>query len=464
MVSYLKNYWKSVFFLFFVFLFLYFLNIFFPLYADDYVYMYVWDGSDGWNMLQYPLKENAQRVDSFSDIAKSLWSHYFTWGGRIPAHVLVQFFLWQGEWLFNFLNALVFIFLMLEIYWFSLGGRITFQLKAGRLAWIFFGIWACCPELSESTLWLTGSCNYLWMFPVLLTFLLPYVRDYFSIGKMPEKAAPFMLIFGILAGWTNENTVSSVILLLAIYGYFLYREKKLQAWMICGEVGLWIGYAFMLLAPGNFARKLVEARPFNLEELCCNFMIWAIILGIQFVLWYSVRVFWAKGEKSEENKKLLNYVTAFLFLSLFSVSIMLLSPSFPLRSAFGSTIFLLIAVMSMVEWTDWRANVRIEARRFFAGFAVLYMAVTMATTLYGYYRTHLYVEEIIAGVQAAVSEGRTNETIHLKVRRGYSETLRQISVCHFARVEWAKDKNANINTNVSFHWGIDSLEIEAIEE
>lgn len=463
MLIYLKNYWKPVFFLFLVFLFIYFLNIFFPLYADDYVYMYIWDGSDGWNMMQ-PLKENAQRVDSFSDIAASLWSHYFTWGGRIPAHVLVQFFLWQGKWLFNFLTALVFVFLMLEIYWFSLGGRITFQLKAGRLAWIFFGIWACAPELSESTLWLTGSCNYLWMFPVLLTFLLPYVRDYFSIGKMPEKAAPFMLLFGILAGWTNENNVSAVIFLLAVYGYFLYREKKLQAWMICGEVGLCIGYAFMMLAPGNFARKLMEARPFNLEELCCNFVIWAFILAFQFVLWYSVRVFWFKREKSAENKKLLNYVTAFLFLSLFSVSIMLLSPSFPLRSAFGSTIFLLIAVMSMVEWTDWRAKVCIEARRFFAGLAILYMAVTMATTLYGYYRTHLYVEEIIAGVQAAVSEGRTNETIHLKVRRGYSETLSQISLYHFSRAEWTEEKNTLINTNFSFHWGIDSLEIEAIEE
>ena len=94
MEDYLKKYGLSIIFLIFLFLFMYLLNCLFPLYMDDYVYSYIWDGSDGWNML-HPLKENAQRVNSFSDIAESLWSHYFTWGGRIPAHVLVQFFVWQ---------------------------------------------------------------------------------------------------------------------------------------------------------------------------------------------------------------------------------------------------------------------------------------------------------------------------------------------------------------------------------
>ena len=463
MEDYLKKYGLSIIFLIFLFLFMYLLNCLFPLYMDDYVYSYIWDGSDGWNML-HPLKENAQRVNSFSDIAESLWSHYFTWGGRIPAHVLVQFFVWQGKGLFNFLNALAFVFLILEIYWFSLGGRITFQLKAGRLAWIFFGMWACCPEVSETVLWLTGSCNYLWMMLVLLTFLLPYVRDYFSIGKMPEKAAPFMMFFGILAGWTNETAISAVILLLTAYEYYLYREKKLQAWMVCGEVGLCIGYALMLLAPGNFARTLAEGRSFNLDSFGMNLAVWGIVLAFQFVLWYSLRVLWFRKERSVENKLYLRYVRFFMLLSILSSGIMLFSPYYPFRSVFSSTVFLLIAVTSLIQWTNWREKINLMFYRFFVIAIAGYMAVTMVYSVYGYYQIHCYMEAIRIGVENAISEGRTQETIHLKVKKGYSEEIARMSGLHVSSLIFFDNKNKMINVDCSRYWGIDSLEVETVEE
>ena len=60
-----------------------------PLDFDDYIYSYVWTAGN----MERPLAETAQRVNSFKDIFQSQWNHYFTWGGRSVAHILLQFFL-----------------------------------------------------------------------------------------------------------------------------------------------------------------------------------------------------------------------------------------------------------------------------------------------------------------------------------------------------------------------------------
>ena len=102
--------------------FLYYLNSLVPLYyGDDYVYSFI-VGSDvgDWNFL-WPLADDTLRVASWHDIFVSQYHHYFQWGGRIVAHTMVQFLLWQGKWLFNLLNPLMNILLILLVYWISRG-------------------------------------------------------------------------------------------------------------------------------------------------------------------------------------------------------------------------------------------------------------------------------------------------------------------------------------------------------
>ncbi len=147
----------------------------------------------------HPLEDNAQLVQSWGDIFRSQWSHYFTWGGRTVAHTLAQWVLWQGKWLFDILNSFAFVLLLLLIYWHSLGGKVTGHLRPTRLFFIFLCVWAFVPALPTVLFWVLGACNYLWMLDILLVFLLPYVRHFFQRGTGGKWwQAAVMLPFGVI--------------------------------------------------------------------------------------------------------------------------------------------------------------------------------------------------------------------------------------------------------------------------
>ena len=69
-------------------------------FGDDYLYAFIWEG----NPMFIPLSENAVRVSSLSDLVKSQWLLYMTWGGRVVGQTLTQFFIWLGKDVFNFFN------------------------------------------------------------------------------------------------------------------------------------------------------------------------------------------------------------------------------------------------------------------------------------------------------------------------------------------------------------------------
>ena len=120
--------WQIILILFAVFFLI--LNLLTPFIADDIIYAFIWDGEHGGNFVDGMIER--QRVESFTDILISQWSHYFHWGGRTVAHVIVQFFSWIGKAYFNLLNVLIFcalVFLIFKYcsYWrHCISSRLTF--------------------------------------------------------------------------------------------------------------------------------------------------------------------------------------------------------------------------------------------------------------------------------------------------------------------------------------------------
>ena len=164
-------------------------NCLLPLAADDYSYAFVWDG-DGIGNILAGVPDTIERVDSVGDLIQSQWSHYMTWGGRTPAHTLIQLFVWLGKGLFDVLNTLMFAALIV------LTARLAdVRLTLRSLLWIALGLWVAVPEWISTMQWLTGACNYLWMGVFQLLFLK------LSCGnKAPQGIIPL----GLLAGWSNE--------------------------------------------------------------------------------------------------------------------------------------------------------------------------------------------------------------------------------------------------------------------
>lgn len=135
--------------------------------------------------------------------------------------------LWMGKPVFNIFNAFISVLLIIEIYWCANKGIVTFDFKMSRLLYIFFALWAFTPAFSSVFLWLTGACNYLWTVVLLLGFLLPFVHKFYFFEKNIPHHKRFtfsMFVFGMIAGWTTENSICWIILVLLVLIY-ANREK-----------------------------------------------------------------------------------------------------------------------------------------------------------------------------------------------------------------------------------------------
>lgn len=320
-------------------------NLLTPVIGDDYAYAFIWDGAQNGNFQNNIGK--LYRVESIGDIFISQWSHWLTWGGRSVAHFFVQFFMMFDKVFFDVANALIYAALGLLIYFLATG---KFELRAGALLWIFFALWFCLPEFFQTTLWLTGSCNYLWMTVIQLAFLLPFALKFWR-GKF-SVPLPLMAFAGLLAGWSNESGGAFTIFLAFLAMIYFWRQKKFERWMLAGFIALFVGYALLMLAPGNFQRYVVDSNEYTVPYLSAQMFIDNFNDGMSELLWYDLLPFlvivgyFLRGKKTPQTTL---FVLAFTAAGILMLFMLMFSPEFPARAAFGSPVFLIVATVAALD-------------------------------------------------------------------------------------------------------------------
>ena len=386
---------KNLLLLSLLFLLFWFFNYCTPLIFDDYVYSYIWTAGN----MERPLAESAQRINSFADILQSQWNHYFTWGGRAVAHILAQFFLWKGKNLFSFINTFCFILLLLEMQWIIDKGKISINFRTKDLFWLFSVLWLFSIMMGDIFVWLTLSCNYLWTTVIILAFLLAYEYDFFYLttNSFFYRHSFLMFLFGIIAGWTNENVPCFVSLLLGYYTYNNYKAGNNINWQLTGLVGLIIGYVLLIAAPGNYVRynTLLEHEVIRsgLPLLQYNFIFLAKILLLRIILLFYViknLIYIYKVKLNRENTKIFIVSVAFFFLSVSSLAIMIISPELRFRSSFPGLIFLILSagLIRSIKNSLQQSNVLLN-KGFFINKGIrvictLYVILTLVTSIYMY--------------------------------------------------------------------------------
>lgn len=324
------------------FILIYLLNLSIPLFGDDFDYSFIYGTNE--------------KVTTIGDIFQSQWIHYFTWGGRSIVHFIVQFFVLIGKDFFHVCNALMYVLFTLCIY-FHCTGKKQERWNCSLLILIHLCLWFCQPVFGEVFLWLTGSCNYLWGTTIILAFLLPFR---FSLENQPSSASHQknfskiigMFLFGILAGWTNENTAAAMIGIIFLFLFLKkFRKETLPGWYFSGLIGSIIGFSLMIAAPGNYIRSQYFASEDSLFTKLSNRLIEMIemapsmigtlsIIAIILFLFYQLFHF----------KKIANAIYLVYFLGGFaSILAMLASPYFPERAWFGSSAFLLIGLGTLAN-------------------------------------------------------------------------------------------------------------------
>lgn len=386
-----------------IWLFMFLLNHFcYPFPGDDYVYSFIWEG----HAIGVPLSEEAVRIQSFSDIFRSLGTHYMTWSGRLVAHFFLMFFLCIGKFWFNFINAGMVMMLCFCIQWIAYEGRITFEISAKKLALTFFCIWAFTFNFSGVMLWMAGSCNYLWTAVFLLLFLIPYVRHYFTEGAVSYQKwmVPAMAALGFLAGNANENTIGWVGLTGFLYLYYSWKKKILQSWMISGFIGLSIGFGLLMLAPGNFVRL---SNDIGIKESVNSHLIilWLSLVFQNFLWFYLWKGYRWKRHFHPEGKDRLYFWLAgwFALVSVLFNLIMLLSPIMPARSTFPNLVFLVTAVMLISRCAEINHAyvVQKSLERVAALVGVVYFIWTAGFSLWWYHENYQWEKSVIAMTESA---------------------------------------------------------------
>ena len=367
-------------------------NLLMPNVADDLSYKFIWDGAGKGNLINGIDPSRLQPVESFSDILISQLQHYFAWGGRTVAHIFVQFFVWQDKIFFDVANVFVFAALVLLLFKVGTGLPLR-EMNKSYLLLILAGIYFCTPAQIITTIWLTGTCNYLWMCTLEILFLLPFAEYYRRKNFLPY---PLILVpfLGFLTGWSSEPGAAVTIFVTFMFLIHFRREKNLQSWIKVGFIFLLVGFVILMLAPGNLHRmELIgdHLPPSKVQMLYTNFFNGFLPVFLrEVILFVPIIFYFVKARTSPEVTK---FILTFAAASILSLAVMMFAPMFPERAGFPSTIFLLVASLAALkEILPLVENFFLRQIKIVAVLAIVW-SISLLGCLYVEYSFHNQIED-----------------------------------------------------------------------
>ena len=230
-----------------VFLFMLYLNISVRYCTDDWHYEFVYYG--------FLPDAGVRKMRTLQDVLISIQNYYKINGGRILANGTIFGVLMADPWVFDLINAGMFVVLGFLVY--LLAPDRGWRQHAFSLPLIYISVMYFSLSFGDSVLWLSGAVNYLWT-AVLNLIAVFFFRKYTmeSACSLPHCLLIAFLMF--LAGQSNETTGGMLLILLALHGLFHWQEKKFQWRLYAAAVPAILGgMAVVLLAPGNRNRARV---------------------------------------------------------------------------------------------------------------------------------------------------------------------------------------------------------------
>jgi hypothetical protein len=154
--------------------------------------------------------------------------------------------------------AAVMVAFLLGLFALALGRWPRPTLADTALLVVLFALyWIAIPLVGVMTFYRPFTAMYLDGLAILVALVLPY-RFALASDRPPPRAAwraLAMLPAGVLAGFSNEHTVPTAILALALVIAIVRRRGHgTPAWMVSGLVGLTAGFVALFFAPAQDLR------------------------------------------------------------------------------------------------------------------------------------------------------------------------------------------------------------------
>ncbi len=350
----------------------------------------------------YAYAIQVREAASVWDLVKQQYGEYLSNSGRVIGQFNVRLSLAAGKQAFNVVNSFMFLALTLLMYA-NIRRRKKHDIFVLLLILTF--LWCFAVSFGQTMLWICGACNYLWGSVIILGFVTLYryllgradqgAFDRAGTGPGREKnpktrplgdrtgsvgallrgiaAAAGTLLYGVAAGWCNENTSGGGFLLALMFGLNFWWNRRKQGkrgiylFMLSGLFGMCCGMLGMISAPGirNRSQTMSEGEYTGLVGLLSRIYKITITLRELFfgVLAITVVVLVLLAlQKRLSNWRQIRCSETVLFLAgaLATGYALALAPTPMNRAYFGAGIFLFIAcIQGIVDVADREQAIRV---------------------------------------------------------------------------------------------------------
>ncbi len=235
--------------------------------------------------------------------------------------------------------------------------------------------------------------------------------------------------------------------------------------MYAGLIGLIIGYAMLMLAPGNIVRLLAEQKGMSwitANVLTKHFSMFTMIFVFQIFLWFfSIRAILTLSHMDllqEEMKKEVLLAKVLCVVAFGMTAIMFCSPKFPPRSSFPGTVQLIIAAGILLRLqTEYKITlIKNNAGTFLFCVSCVYFLLTASVTIHDFYKMNQQVQEIIISAQRARYE-TGNEVLEVNKIEKSSNTKDLLSGFHTVVYELTADENDWVNISFARYYYIKGI-------
>ncbi len=298
-------------------------------------------------------------ANSFLDLFRQEYEHYMGHSGRNVAHIILRFFLYSGNKLFFDVTAAGVFTLLSVLMYMNVDYRRKYDIRLYGV--ILMMLWFLDPTMSNSVFWETGACNYLFTGTIVVAYITFFRKHMQNDSPSSVKLILKMFVLGLAAGWCNENTSGGAIFfaLLLVFYKWLENDRKLsfvKPWMISAFIGNIIGFGILLLSPGNTGRaEVTEEAHTGLLALMARFL--KIVLNIKnnyllLVLMFVVALIYIAYMSVDKRKFLesTRYMRILALVALVTAFSLLAVPSSQLRTYYGASLFLMMAVANGIGY------------------------------------------------------------------------------------------------------------------
>lgn len=415
-----------------------------PYFPDDYNYAFIFNSDI--------------RIDSFYDLFKSIGLFYLHWGGRFLPQLIGQLLIWFGKPWFSVLNGIMLLILSYFIYKSCFSSKHE-KVNFSKILFIFLLIILTVPIPNETLFWQMGSINYMWMMALSVIYICPFLLSFLSIKEIDDnyKTYAYVLIFGFLAGLTNENIVPFIVFANIVYiAYKFIIKEHIYKWNILGLISSILGCCILMFSPGNAERQAVETQAYGIPDSLTvkynNFFLptlkdvfsnqYKLLITLLIITFITYIIF--KGIKNK------HFVLAILLTlaAIFSNLIMLFPSTYSTRSAFGGSIFMIMAMVLLLSQIKF--NVKINNIIYivsFLLFTIISVKVFVPTTKIALDYNSLYQSRV-----NYVLEKKSENILDLQV-----QSIKMPENKYLTLYDITNDSNSIYNRMFCRYYGIHSI-------